>query len=85
MDTAVYERQQKEDAAGTGGVRNVAAFVAELAEQCVAHSDLLAGEVHKLLACLIYCVTDQGSTHLSAVRGSTLHAWPGHTHPVQLQ
>lgn len=37
VDTAVYERQQKEDAAGTGGVRNVAAFVAELAEQCAAH------------------------------------------------
>ena len=41
VDTAVYERQQKEDAAGTGGVRNVAAFVAELAEQCAEHTCLL--------------------------------------------
>ena len=39
VDPAVYERQQKEDAAGTGGVRHVAAFVAELAEQC-AHTCL---------------------------------------------
>jgi hypothetical protein len=38
VDPAVYERQQKEDAAGTGGVRNVAAFVAELAARCARRS-----------------------------------------------
>lgn len=43
VDTAVYERQQKEDAAGISGVRNVAAFVAELAEQCAAYFCLLEG------------------------------------------
>ncbi len=46
MDPAVYERQQKEDAAGTGGVRHGAAFVAELAEQC-AHMP-----VHSVLSVL---------------------------------
>ncbi|KAK9839654.1 hypothetical protein WJX81_003584 [Elliptochloris bilobata] len=64
VDPAVYERQQKEDAAGTGGVRNVAAFVAELAEQVprtvAAHISLLAphlgGRAYSLRSAIVTAI-----------------------------
>ena len=65
MDTAVYERQQKEDAAGTGGVRNVAAFVAELAEQCAAHISC-KGKAHDIS--LLYLTTHCPWLHSVPVR-----------------